>query len=129
MTMPAPQPQPLKILVVDDEVAIRELLVEILADEGYTVRVASNGRAAVTMVQRERPDLMLMDVMMPGLDGPATLHHLRTLPDPVVVPTVLMSAAHHFNPDGAEAVAFISKPFNLEHLLAVVAHMLCPAGK
>ena len=123
MTMPGP----LKILVVDDEVAIRDLLVEILADEGYLVCAASNGWAAVAMVQRERPDLMLMDVMMPGLDGPKTLRHLRTLPVPVVVPTVLMSAAHHVTLDGAEAVAFVSKPFDLVHLLAVVARMIRPA--
>ncbi len=119
--------QPAKILVVDDEAAIRDLLVELFSDEGYLVRAASNGRAAVEIVLDEPPDLIVMDVMMPELDGPATMKHLRTFPNLARVPIILMSAARHVSSDGADDVAFISKPFNLDDVLAVVAKMLSSA--
>lgn len=122
-----PEPQPPKILVVDDEAAIRDLLVELFSDEGYQVRAASNGRAAVAMVLDEPPDLIVMDVMMPELDGPETMKHLRTFPDLAHVPIILMSAAWHVSSDGTGDVAFIPKPFNLDDVLDVVARMLPPA--
>lgn len=118
------KPEPLKILVVDDEAAIRNLLDDLLGDEGYEVCTASNGRAALELVQRERPDLILMDVMMPELDGQETLRRLRAVPELAVVPVILMSAAASITPDSADDIAFISKPFNLDHVLAVIAHML-----
>lgn len=118
------KPESLKILVVDDEAAIRHLLDDLLGDEGYSVSTASNGRAALAIVKQERPDLILMDVMMPELDGLETLRHLRTGPESAAVPVILMSAAAYLTPDSADGMAFISKPFNLDHVLAVVAHML-----
>lgn len=118
------KPGPLKILVVDDEAAIRNLLDDLLGDEGYVVYTASNGRAALAMVQQERPDLILMDVMMPELDGLETLKALRAVEDSAVVPVILMSAAAYLTPDSADGMTFISKPFNLDHVLAVVSHML-----
>ena len=57
------------VLVVDDEMGIRELLSEILADEGHTVRLAENARAAREWRARERPDLVLLDIWMPDTDG------------------------------------------------------------
>lgn len=119
-----PKPEPLKILVVDDEAAIRNLLDDLLGDEGYEVCTASNGRAALELVQRERPDLILMDVMMPELDGQETLRRLRAVPELAIVPVILMSAAASITPDSADDIAFISKPFNLDHVLAVITHML-----
>lgn len=118
------KPGPLKILVVDDEAAIRNLLDDLLGDEGYVVYTASNGRAALAMVQQEQPDLILMDVMMPELDGLETLRRLRAVEDSAVVPVILMSAAAYLTPDSADGMTFISKPFNLDHVLAVVSHML-----
>ncbi len=118
------KPEPLKILVVDDEAAIRNLLDDLLGDEGYVVYTASNGRAALEMVQQERPDLILMDVMMPELDGLETLKALRAVEDSAVVPVILMSAAAYLTPDSADGMTFISKPFNLDHVLGVVSHML-----
>ena len=57
------------ILVVDDEVGIRELLSEILSDEGYRVRLAANAMEARQLRQDERPDLVLLDIWMPQMDG------------------------------------------------------------
>jgi CheY-like chemotaxis protein len=125
--MTRPGSQPAKILVVDDEGAIRDLLVELFSDEGYVVRAASNGRVAVSMVLDEPPDLIMMDVMMPELNGPETLKHLRTLPSLAQVPVILMSAARYVSSDGASNVAFIPKPFNLDDVLQIVARMLRPA--
>lgn len=118
------KPESPKILVVDDETAIRNLLHDLLGDEGYTVSTASNGRAALGLVRQERPDLILMDVMMPELDGLETLRRLRAESASAAVPVILMSAAAYLTPDSADGMAFISKPFNLDNVLAVVHHML-----
>ncbi len=119
--------EPPKILVVDDETAIRNLLIDLLGDEGYAVVAASNGRAALAIAQQQRPDLILMDVMMPELDGLETLQHIRALPGSRDVPIILMSAAHRLSPEISDTVEFITKPFNLDHVLAVVARMLASA--
>ena len=119
--------EPPKILVVDDETAIRNLLIDLLGDEGYAVVAASNGRAALAIALQQRPDLILMDVMMPELDGLETLRHIRAVPGSRDVPIILMSAAHHLSPETSDTVAFITKPFNLDHVLAVVARMFASA--
>lgn len=118
------KPEPPRILVVDDETAIRNLLADLLGDEGYTVCTASNGLTALEMVHKQRPDLILMDVMMPELDGLETLRRLRAKEDSSVVPVILMSAAAYLNSNAAGGMTFISKPFNLDHVLTVVSHML-----
>jgi two-component system response regulator (stage 0 sporulation protein F) len=58
-----------KILVVDDELEIRDLLTEVLTGEGYDVIQASNGMEALELVEKEEPQVILLDVMMPGIDG------------------------------------------------------------
>jgi CheY-like chemotaxis protein len=122
-------PTPPTILIVDDEAAIRGLLIELLGDEGYAVIAATNGRTALDLARQQRPDLIVMDVMMPELDGPETVRRLRAEAETAAIPVILMSAAHSISPDRASAVAFVSKPFNIEHLLAVVAGMLRPTGE
>ncbi len=108
------------ILVVDDEPAIAALVAEALADEGYDVRHAPDGLAALAEVDRAPPDLILSDVMMPRLDGEALARRLREHGHRL--PVVLMSAVppkHHDN-----GAVVVSKPFDLDHLLAVVADRL-----
>lgn len=117
-------PEPLKILVVDDEAAIRGLLVDVLRDEHYVVLTAANGRVAVEVAARERPDLILMDTMMPELDGPGAIRRLRELPELVDVPVVLMSAGDGTLPHDIVTAARISKPFHLDHVLAVISAAL-----
>ena len=77
-----------QILVVDDEVGIRELLSEILSDEGHTVQVAENATAARSLRARERPDLVLLDIWMPDADG-------ITLPSSIEFPGLTSPAAPH----------------------------------
>jgi CheY-like chemotaxis protein len=113
-----------KILVVDDEPAIRNLLIEVLEDEGHVVVAAPNGRTALDLAARERPDLVLTDVMMPEIDGLEMLRRLQAAPELAGVPVVLMSAANGTLPANPGAVAFVPKPFDLEHILAVIGRAL-----
>ena len=111
------------ILVVDDEPALRELLVDVLTDEGYTVLAAPDGRRALDLVPTERPALVLLDIMMPGLSGHEVVGRLREVPESP--PVVLMSAG--VVPDGRLAppvVVFLPKPFKLDQLLATIARVL-----
>jgi len=91
-------PERRRVLVVDDEVDIRELIVLLLAGAGYAVEVASNGVEALEKVQKERPDLIVLDIMMPVLDGWGVLERLRGIPAPPAV--VILTAA----PDEVRAV-------------------------
>ena len=114
----------MRILVVDDEPTLRDMVAELLRDEGYTVRTAADGRAAVALFASEPPDLVLMDVMMPGMDGRAAYMAMRAHPDGRTVPIVLSSAAVH--PDALDPgiAAFLPKPFDLDQLLRLVARLL-----
>ncbi len=69
----------LRILVVDDEASIRELLSRQLTRQGRRVLVANDGRTAIEMFRRERPDITILDLNMPGLDGIAVLKQIRSI--------------------------------------------------
>lgn len=116
-----------QILVVDDEVGIRELLSEILMDEGYSVRVAENAGAARLARQEMRPDLVLLDIWMPDLDGISLLKEWSASGQ-LNMPVVVMSG--HATIDTAVeatrigAVDFLEKPIALQKLLSTVKHAL-----
>lgn len=112
------------VLVVDDEPAIRDLIVAVLEDEGYRALGAGSGRLALELLPVERPDLVLMDVMMPEMDGREALRRMRAAPGLDQIPVVLMSAA--FAPDrvGLCIAAFLPKPFDLDELLDTIADAL-----
>ena len=80
------------ILVVDDEWAIAEVLESLLSDEGYRVIIANNGRQALERLAEWPADLILLDFMMPVMDGRATLEAVRKDPKTVDIPVVLMSS-------------------------------------
>ncbi len=109
-----------EVLVVDDEPAVRALLEGLLAEEGYDVRCAGDGLAALAAVDRLCPDLVVADVMMPRLDGLGLLARLRERGDRT--PFVFDSAARSVPP--AAGVAFVAKPFDLDCVLAAVASAL-----
>ncbi len=108
------------ILVVDDEEAIRELVVEMLIGEGYTVVSACNGEDALHIIEHATPSLILLDLNMTILDGWGFVKALVVRG--VVVPTILVSAAGNLAKHAADlgAVAWIRKPFDIVHLLATV---------
>ena len=115
------------ILVVDDEIGIRELLSEILADEGHTVRVAENATAARDARGRERPDLVLLDIWMPDTDGISLLKEWAA-GGQLTMPVVMMSG--HATIDTAVeatrigALDFLEKPIAMQKLLATVKRAL-----
>ncbi len=116
-----------QILVVDDEVGIRELLSEILTDEGYTVRVAENAAAARQARLDARPDLVLLDIWMPDMDGISLLKEWSATGQ-LNMPVVVMSG--HATIDTAVeatrigAVDFLEKPIALQKLLSTVKHAM-----
>jgi CheY-like chemotaxis protein len=80
------------VLVVDDEFDIRELLVDTLIDAGYEVIEASDGNAALARIAADHPDIVLLDIWMPGMDGLEVLSRLRQNPDTAALPVILLTA-------------------------------------
>ena len=119
------------ILVVDDEVGIRELLSEILIDEGYDVRLAENATAARLVRNELRPDLVLLDIWMPDTDGVTLLKEWSTT-GLLSMPVIMMSG--HATIDTAVeatrigAQAFLEKPITLQKLLKAVEQGLAREG-
>ena len=114
------------ILIADDEPGIRDALESCLVFEGYEVRTAPDGRAALAEIERSRPDLVLLDVRMPGMDGLTACRRLRAH-DPHL--PVLMLTARDMTGDrvaGLDAGAddYLAKPFELDELLARVRALL-----
>jgi signal transduction histidine kinase/CheY-like chemotaxis protein len=91
ITTPRTSERKPRILVVDDEANIRELLTQEFVEAGYEVRTASNGREAVAMVRRERPDLVVLDVMMPEMNGFDVAAVLKNDPGTMDIPIVVLS--------------------------------------
>lgn len=108
------------VLVVEDEPAIREVVTELLQDEGYAVRQASDGLQAIDELEVDDVDLVLSDVRMPRLDGPSLARRLRRRGH--AVPVVLMSAVN-VEVD-LPGVRFLPKPFDSDHLLHVIGSTL-----
>jgi DNA-binding response OmpR family regulator len=114
------------VLVVDDETSLRAVVRAILGDEGYIVLEAPHGAAMLEVLARERADLVLMDVMMPGGDGREAYRELRARKNLADVPVVMMSAAVRPNGLDPSIAAFLRKPFDLDHLIALVTALIGP---
>lgn len=117
------------ILVVDDDAAICEVLCEVLRDAGHAVTTASDGRAALDRVRDDAPDLILMDLMLPTLDGAAATRRLKRNPATRHIPVIAMSAGHNLQCLAEELPAndLLAKPFDIDVLLAEIAIHLPPA--
>jgi len=115
-----------RILVVDDEEGFRDGLADLLNMEGYTVSVARNAVEAVPMLPDFRPDLILLDLRMPLLDGEAFLRGMRGLPASREVPVVLISAKEELRDIAARygAAGYLSKPFEAPQLLSLLERVL-----
>jgi CheY-like chemotaxis protein len=112
------------ILVVDDEPLIRDVLVTVLRDVGYAVVTADDGLAALELVRQQAPALVLMDVMMPRMDGRMAFRAMRDHAPGNGLPIVLMSAMAEPADLDPEIAAFLRKPVDLEDLLALVTRLL-----
>ncbi len=109
-----------KLLIVDDEVAILEALTDILSVEGYEVATAANGAEGLKRAGEERPDLILLDLMMPVMDGQEMLRRLKESPDLRAIPVVVMSAGR-VSKSELQGSRFLAKPFELDDLLDTVS--------
>jgi DNA-binding response OmpR family regulator len=112
-----------RVLVVDDEPMVRETLGQVLADEGYVVDLAIDGESALERVHAARPDIILLDLMMPGMNGRQFLAALRADLAYATVPVMIMTAVHGLgvNPSSLGASEVVEKPFNIDELLNKVA--------
>ena len=111
----------MKILVVEDEPDLRALYRENLGDGGHDVVTAANGAEGLGVVAREQPDLVVLDLMMPVMDGYEFLDHLRKMPGRERTPAVVVSAvATGGYSRRLGATTFVSKPFDVDELLSVV---------
>jgi DNA-binding response OmpR family regulator len=113
-----------RVLVVDDEPQVVWMLRFSLEAEGYQTYSARDGRAALEEIREHRPSVVLLDIMMPVMDGWSVLEELRSLPE-AERPRVVVVSARASLRDRAKATelgadAFIPKPFNVDDLLAVV---------
>jgi len=116
------------ILVVDDEPDIRDLVQDILEDEGYQVAIAENGETAREKLRLRRPDLLLLDIWMPDIDGITLLKELCENKDNISFPVIMMSG-HGTIETAVEstrlgAYDFLEKPLSLAKLLLTVEHAL-----
>ena len=111
------------VLVVDDDVDIRSVMCELLTDEGYQVKTAVNGREALAKLSSWRPDVILLDLMMPIMDGWTFLTTQQSSQQLRRIPVILMSASHTLTPgDERLPVAdVVAKPFEIDTVLTKVA--------
>jgi two-component system response regulator MprA len=116
----------MRILVVDDEQAVRESLERTLRFEGYEVTVAGDGAEALDRVEHDRPDAVVLDVLMPRLDGLETCRRLRARGDalPVLLLTARDAVADRVTGLDVGADDYLVKPFALEELLARLRALL-----
>jgi PAS domain S-box-containing protein len=124
----APRPAPASILVIDDDPDVRGFIVEALEEQGYNVREAANGREGIAEVEREAPDLIVLDFIMPGLSGAEVARRVRDrLPDQPILFVSGYSeteAVKRIAPDAP----VLAKPFRAEALHKAVRGALTPAA-
>jgi two-component system, OmpR family, response regulator len=115
-----------RVLVVDDEPMIRQLVADFLAEAGYQIDTAANGSEALHVMARQKPDAVVLDLMMPKLDATGFVELMRLNPRYARLPIVVMTAAFNAAEEAARlgAQACVTKPFELEELVDTVAHWI-----
>jgi CheY-like chemotaxis protein len=114
------------ILIVDDDTDLRDALAEVFAAAGYAVTTAANGREALACLDEHRPDVILLDMMMPVMDGREFLKRKRARPAVADIPVIVASASTSDEVPGATAM--FDKPCDVEKLLRTVAGIVHPAS-
>ena len=115
---------PKTIMVVDDEESVRFLYREELEEEGYRVITAQDGEEALRKVKSDRPDLITLDIRMPGMDGIEVLHRIREMDKeiPVIMSTAYGEYRHDFNIWASDA--YVVKTANLDELKRNIRRLL-----
>ncbi len=115
----------MRILLVDDDSDLREALAELLIDEGFQVTQASNGRDALDSLEQQAADLIVLDYMMPVMNGPEFRAQQRARPALAAIPVVLISAAKDCSDFAAMAPdVILKKPFKVPALLSSIRELL-----
>ena len=121
-------PERARILVVDDEEKIRDIVAHLLGKAGYEVRKAAGGEEGIAAAEEFRPHAILLDVMMPGMDGFAACRVLRQKKGLATVPVIFLTAKkgprNWLEAKDSGAVAYLEKPFQKDILLALVSEVL-----
>ena len=118
-----------RVLVVDDEASLRELVAAWLEDEGFAVTTASNGAEALRVLREVRPEVIVLDLMMPVMDGWAFAEACHRVTAPAAIPILVVSAAYGLSQTAERLRTFgvracLAKPFNLDVLTATVSTLL-----
>ncbi|MHB8619525.1 MAG: response regulator transcription factor [Chloroflexota bacterium] len=112
------------VLIADDEQPVRDFIALVLADSGHQTVLASNGRHALDLMEKERPDLVISDVMMPLMSGVELCRRLKGAADTAAIPVILMTSAGERVTAGAGHDGFLAKPFDLSAMEALVERCL-----
>ena len=116
-----------KVLVIDDDPVIRALVTDVLDLEGYDVRSAEDGFAGLRAIEADRPDCVVLDVMMPGLDGHGVLQRIRAADGGPGLPVVMLTAAaddaHAWKAWTEGVDYFLAKPFDADELLRYLDYL------
>lgn len=119
---------PATVLICEDDQQLRRLLGVVLRGQGYDLREAAHGKAALDELTTARPDLAILDVQMPGIDGLAVLDHIRGDPELAGIRVLLLSGSKEALDEGwgrrVGADAHLAKPFPVEELSAAVRSLL-----
>jgi CheY-like chemotaxis protein len=131
VTRLAPDQRPWTLLVVDDRIENRELLAKLFTRVGFRVLLADSGEEGLALWEKERPDLIWMDIRMPGMDGYEALHHLRDLESrvgcartPVIAITASVMDQDDVSMRAAGFDGFVTKPFREADLYEAMARLL-----
>ncbi len=122
------KPQKPKVLIVDDDQLVRQIVQEILSDENYEIQLAKDGKDALESIHRDQPDIIILDIMMPIMDGLDVSKHLKsnrtTASIPIIMLTARTSISDKFDGFDAGADEYISKPFDADVLQKRVKSLL-----
>ncbi len=116
------------ILLVDDNREILRMLNRLLELEGYSVAIAADGSSALALLEKHKPDLILMDIMMPNMDGYTACRAIKTDKATMRIPVIMLSAlGYELNKELAKSVGadgYITKPFSRQELLNATSKFL-----
>ena len=115
-----------KILLIDDELDLLDLIKEMLEQEGYQIFCATNGADGILLNEQENPDLIVLDLRMPEMDGIETLQHIRKTDDQVIVVILTGYGCPDTIRDAVDlnVSEYLSKPFENKHLVSVIGKAL-----
>jgi CheY-like chemotaxis protein len=114
------------VLIVDDEFGLADVTADLLKEVGYDVAIAINGKLGLASLTNRRADVVLVDLMMPVMDGPEMVRRMRADPELAAIPAILMTALPEAVPPGADQLftAVLVKPFSMTVLLEALERAL-----